>query len=82
MSGEEFKEKVVKALGDTADSLGVLRVELRQIADNVENRIASLEQRASQQFDTQKYYDLVQKIIDIENRVGAIANKGKEEPRF
>jgi hypothetical protein len=80
VSGQEVADKICKGVSDLSDAVNFLRGELQQVSGNVEGRIASIEQRfQSEHLDTQKYYDLVQKIIQLENRVSAISNREKEE---
>jgi len=81
-SNEERADKLCKIANEMSDAINFLRGELQQISRNTENRLAGLEQRIIERdnrLDTQKFYDLVQKVIDIENRVSAISNREKEE---
>lgn len=80
---EEWIGKVSQSICEISDAANMLRGELKQVAGNVEARIAAVEERGRANIlDAQKYYDLVQKIIELENRVSAIVNKEKEEPQF
>lgn len=77
--GAEFQERAEKSLGGLSDSMNFLRGEFKHLAAAVENRISAMEQHA---LDAQKYFELVEKVIELENRVSALANKEKESAQF
>ena len=83
VSGEEFVEKASKSFTELSDAVNFLRGELQQVSRNAENRLAALElaiQNAKP--DSQKYYDLVQKVIELENRISALGNRKEEGTAF
>jgi hypothetical protein len=78
---EERAESVSKTLGELSDAINFLRGELSRVVANVESRVSAVEQRLqadAQVWSAQKYYDLVQKVIEIENRISALAKREGE----
>ncbi|MEM7813614.1 MAG: hypothetical protein QW548_01805 [Candidatus Aenigmatarchaeota archaeon] len=80
VSGDELAEKTGKSIAELSNAINFLRGELQQVARNMESRVAAIEQAVqSTKPDVQKYYDLMQKVIELENRVSAISNRERGE---
>jgi hypothetical protein len=79
VGGEEFGEKICKTVSEMSDAINFLRGEFQQLSRSIENRFATFEQ-PRETLDTQKFYDLVQKVIELENRISSLAHR--EEPKF
>jgi len=78
VGGEEFAEKICKTVSEMSDAINFLRGEFQQLSRSVENRLATFEQ-PRETLDTQKFYDLVQKVIEIENRISSLAHREEHE---
>ena len=70
VSGQEAMEKFGKTIDDISNSINFVHEELRRFTGSFEARLDAMELPRSE--DTQKYYDLVQKVIDLENRIGIL----------
>jgi len=66
----ESVEKICRSINEMSDSITFLRSELGRVSGSLEARMSALERPRNE--ETQKYYDLIQKIIDIENRVSSM----------
>ena len=78
VGGEEFAEKICKTVSEMSDAINFLRGEFQQLSRSVENRLATFEQ-PRETLDTQKFYDLVQKVIELENRISSLAHREEHE---
>lgn len=78
VGGEEFAEKICKTVIEISDAINFLRGEFQQLSRSVENRLATFE-HPRETLDTQKFYDLVQKVIEIENRISSLAHREEHE---